>query len=69
MLNVLVRLNSKYKQYVKIEIGRKVLYLQLLKVLYGSVQSALLWYKMFFEILQGMGLRLIHMTHVSQIRR
>ncbi len=37
---------------------KKVLYLQLLKALYGCVQSALLWYELFSSTLQGMGFTL-----------
>jgi hypothetical protein len=33
--------------------GKKVLYLKLLKALYGCIQPALLWYKLFFTTLQG----------------
>jgi predicted secreted hydrolase len=36
------------------ENGEKVLYLKLLKALYGCVQSALLWYELFSSTLQGM---------------
>jgi hypothetical protein len=35
-----------------------VLYLELLKALYGCVQSALLWYELFSSTLQGMGFEL-----------
>ncbi len=41
-----------------IENGKKVLYLQLLKALYGCVQSALLWYNLFTGTLEGMGFKL-----------
>ena len=33
-------MNQKNKEYVKIELGRKVLYIQLLKALDGCVVSA-----------------------------
>ena len=35
-----------------------MLYLELLKALYGWVQSALLWYELFSSTLQGMGFEL-----------
>jgi hypothetical protein len=44
-----------YRKYVCHENGKKVLYLKLLKALYGCVQSALLWYKLFSTTLQGDG--------------
>ena len=40
------------------ENGKAVLYLQLLKALYGCVKSALLWYGLFTGTLQGMGFEL-----------
>jgi hypothetical protein len=43
---------------VKLENGKKVLYLQLLKALYGCIKSALLWYELFTGTLQGMGFEL-----------
>ncbi len=50
--------NPCYSLYVVLEHGIKVLYLQLLKALYGCVQSALLWYELFSGTLQGMGFSL-----------
>ena len=40
------------------EKGRKVLYVQLDKALYGCVQSALLWYELYATTLQDMGFKL-----------
>jgi hypothetical protein len=47
--------NEKYQSFVAIESGKKVLYLQLLKALYGCVRSALLWYELFATTLKKMG--------------
>jgi hypothetical protein len=47
-----------YKKYVRIENGKKVLYLKLLKALYGCVQSALLWYDLFSNTLEKAGFEL-----------
>jgi hypothetical protein len=49
---------SDYEKFVCYENGKKVLYLELLKALYGCVQSALLWYELFSSTLQGMGFEL-----------
>ena len=51
-------MNPKYKKFVVIENGKKVLYLQLLKALYGCVQSAQLWYDLFTNTLVQMGFKL-----------
>ena len=47
-----------YKKFVCYEGGKKVLYLKLLKALYGCVQSALLWYELFSSTLEGMGFKI-----------
>jgi hypothetical protein len=46
---------KEYKKLVCYKHGRKVLYLRLLKALYGCVQSALLWYELFAGTLKDMG--------------
>ena len=55
MVKVMTNINPTYKKYVTEEKGKPVLYVKLLKALYGCVQSALLWYKTFSELLQNMG--------------
>lgn len=57
-VNVLCDVDSTYKQLVTIESGRKVIYLQLLEALYGTLRAALLWYKLYSTKLQGMGFEL-----------
>jgi hypothetical protein len=49
---------QQYNFFVCYENGNKVLYLELLKALYGRVQSALLWYKLFSSTLNEMGFEL-----------
>jgi hypothetical protein len=49
---------EKYKEFVTYENGTKVLYLRLLKALYGCVKSALLWYELFTGTLIEMGFEL-----------
>ena len=47
--------NKKYRTHVKYERGKPVLYMKLLKALYGCMQSALLWYQTFSNKLEKMG--------------
>ena len=54
-VDILCRMNPKYIPFVVIERGVKVLYVRLIKALYGCVQSALLWYELFTTTLQSMG--------------
>ena len=57
-VNIMCQVNPKYENFVVIENGKKALYLQLLKALYGCVQSALLWYDLFTNTLVRMGFKL-----------
>jgi hypothetical protein len=52
------QVNPKYENFVVIEKGKKALYLQLLKALYGCFQSTLLWYNLFTNLLVRMGFKL-----------
>ena len=42
-LNIMLKVQPEYNKFLTVEKGKKVLYLQLLKALYGCVQSALRW--------------------------
>ena len=54
-VDIFCELRPDFKEFVVMEKGRKVLYVQLYKALYGCVKSALLWYEMFTEHLVDMG--------------
>jgi Reverse transcriptase (RNA-dependent DNA polymerase) len=54
-VDVLCAANQIYKQFVTTENGTPVVYLQVLKALYGCVKSALLWYDLFSSVLRDMG--------------
>ncbi len=49
---------EEYKEFVTYENGKKVLYLRLLKALYGCAKSALLWHELFTGTLTHMGFEL-----------
>ncbi len=56
LAELMIKTNPKlYKQYVVLEKGRSVLYLQLQNALYGMLKSALLFYKKLVAELQEMG--------------
>ncbi len=46
---------GKYGGYVVFENGKRVLYVVLMRALYGMLDAALLWYKKFREDLEGIG--------------
>jgi len=57
-MDIMCNVNPKYVPFVVMENGKRVLHLRLLKVLYGCVESALLWYELFTKTLIGMSFEL-----------
>ena len=47
--------NPAYEDFITKDNGKKTLFLQLKKALYGCVKSALLWYRLFRDTLQDLG--------------
>ena len=55
-VRILCKMNGEYEQFVTTDRkGKEVLYVRLLKALYGCVKSALLWYELFTRSLKEMG--------------
>ena len=58
LVNMLVQLSPEvYGPYVVFENGRKLLYVQVLRAIYGMLQAALLWYKKFKNDLEEQGFK------------
>ncbi len=55
---ILCQLNPNHKRFVTIENGVEVLYVRLIKALYGCIKSALLWYDLFTTNLEDLGFKL-----------
>jgi hypothetical protein len=55
---IMCKVNPKYESYIGYENGKKVLYMKLIKALYGCMQSAMLWYETFKGCLEGLGFKL-----------
>ena len=51
-------INPEYKQHVRYEKGQKVLYLRILRAIYGCIESALRWYILYEETLEKEGYKL-----------
>ena len=47
--------STTYLEYIVIERGEKVLYLQILKAIYGMLEAGLLWYRKFRSDLKKEG--------------
>ena len=57
LVDMLVQLNPEiYGPYIVFEKQQKVIYVQVLKAIYGMLQAALLWYNKFREELEQEGL-------------
>jgi len=54
-VDIMCEVNPEYKDDVRYENGKKVLYLQILRALYGMIESALLSYKLYTEVLHKEG--------------
>ena len=58
-IDAVVKANKeKYEKFITFEGKTRVLYLQLLKAMYGTLTAALLWYQMFAEFLLEQGFEL-----------
>jgi hypothetical protein len=57
-VRLLCEVNPSHRAFVVFENGVEVLYVRLIKALYGCVQSALLWYELFSSTLETMGFTL-----------
>ena len=53
-VKIFCEMNNDYKKFVVVEHRQEVLYVRLLKALYGCVKSALLWYQLFTGHLKEM---------------
>ena len=54
-VDIMCEVNPEYKDDVHFENGKKVLYVQILRALYGMIEFALLWYKLYTEVLHKEG--------------
>ena len=54
-VDIMCEVNPEFLQDVTYENGRKVLYVQILKAIYGMIESALLWYTLYTEVLHREG--------------
>ena len=55
-VEIMCGVNPEYCKHVRFEKGVKVLYMRVLKTLYGMIESALLWYECYITVLVDLGL-------------
>ena len=53
-VDIMCEINPEFKKHVIEERGKKVLYVKVLRAIYGCIQSALLWYESYVKTLKGM---------------
>ena len=58
IVNSMCSVNPAHEKNVRYENGKKVLYMKIIRALYGCIESALAWYNLFTETLQGLGFTL-----------
>ena len=58
LVDIMCEVSSEYKRYVEYRNGKKILYLRVLRALYGCLESALLWYNLYSTTLRKMGFEL-----------
>ena len=52
---IMCSINEEYKRHVRFKNGKKVLYLRILRALYGFIESALQWYNLYKSTLKSEG--------------
>ena len=57
-VDIMCEVDPSYNEYVKYVKGKKVLYLRVLRALYGCIESALLWYELYANTLEGLGFKI-----------
>jgi len=57
-VDIMCEVNPEFLPDVRYENGKKVLYVQILKALYGMIESALLWYSLYVDVLEKDGFKL-----------
>ena len=57
-VDIMCDVNPEYKQHIRTIKEKKVLYLQVVRALYGSIESALLWYNLFSTTLSNFGFKI-----------
>ena len=56
-LDIMCEVNPEYGIFVIYEKGKKVLYVMILKAIYGMLESSLLWYDLFSTTLSNLGFK------------
>ncbi len=57
-VDIMCEVNPEFKEDIRYERGKKVLYVQILKAIYRMIESALLWYDLYSSVLLNMNFKI-----------
>ena len=57
-VDIMCSVNEEFTPHVVYESKTKVLYMKVLRAIYGCLESAMLWYNLYVTTLKGMGFEL-----------
>ena len=55
MVDIMCDVNPEYRQHVVVHGGKKILYVRVIRSIYGCIKAALLWYELYKETLENEG--------------
>ena len=58
MVDIMCDVSPEYKQHVMIQGGKKILYVRVIRSIYGCIEAALLWYELYKDTLEKEGFKL-----------
>ena len=58
LIDIMAKVNPEYAKNVIHEHSKEVLYMEILQVIYGCIESALRWYELYFETLMNEGFKI-----------
>ena len=58
LAEMLGEINDEYRKHIRRENGKTVLYVKVIRAIYGCIESALQWYKLFTTTLENMGFKI-----------
>ena len=59
-MDIMCDINIEYKNHVRFKYGRKILYLRILKAIYGMIESTPLWNQLYMSVIKDIGFQLNH---------
>ena len=58
MADIMCEVNPEYRKFIRNMNGKKILYVRVIRSIYGCIEAALLWYKLYKDTLEKEGFKL-----------